>query len=230
MANTTYDHLDQNALIFLVQYIFTKLKNSSLNKDTTYTLSKNSNGEFELKDGSGTVISTVDYDEVSSSANGLMTPALLTKLNGIAAGAQVNKIETIIVNGTTLKITDKGVSFSFPTTADVKKQIEAYGYQTASQVQSTVNTAVANVGHLTRSIVSTLPAIASAKDNVIYMVKGGETSSNVYDEYMFVDGAFEKIGDTAPNLTGYVKSSDLSAYTNEQVTSIVDTAYTAVFG
>ena len=43
------------------------------------------------------------------------TNELLTKLNGIAAGAQVNVIESVKVNGVALKVTEKGVSIEVPT-------------------------------------------------------------------------------------------------------------------
>ena len=41
--------------------------------------------------------------------NSGITPSLVTKLNGIAAGAQVNVIETVKVNGTALSISSKAV-------------------------------------------------------------------------------------------------------------------------
>lgn len=47
---------------------------------------------------------------VSTSASGAMTPALLTKLNGIASGAQVNVIETVKVSGTALAVNSKAVN------------------------------------------------------------------------------------------------------------------------
>lgn len=43
------------------------------------------------------------------------TTALLNKLNGIAAGAQVNKIESITVNGTAVTPTNKVVALTIPT-------------------------------------------------------------------------------------------------------------------
>ena len=43
------------------------------------------------------------------------TAELLEKLNGIAAGAQVNKIEKILVNNVEQTITDKGVNITVPT-------------------------------------------------------------------------------------------------------------------
>jgi hypothetical protein len=47
---------------------------------------------------------------VSTSASGAMTPALLTKLNGIATSAQVNVLETVKVNGTALAVSSKAVN------------------------------------------------------------------------------------------------------------------------
>lgn len=57
---------------------------------------------YVKKDGSK-VLSTNDF-----------TTDLLNKLNGIAAGAQVNKIETIKVNGTAQTITSKAVDLAMP--------------------------------------------------------------------------------------------------------------------
>lgn len=51
-------------------------------RKVTYTKGDGTTGSFNTQD--------TTYSAVSSSANGLMTPALLTKLNGIAAGAEVN--------------------------------------------------------------------------------------------------------------------------------------------
>lgn len=45
------------------------------------------------------------------------TDELLAKLNGIKAGAQVNVIESVKVNGVALKVTEKGVNIEVPTGA-----------------------------------------------------------------------------------------------------------------
>ena len=66
----------------------------------------------------------------STSAAGLMTTTQVTKLNGIAEGAQVNVIETVKVNGTVLTPSSKAVDItaiplSIVTGADDLKAIEA---------------------------------------------------------------------------------------------------------
>lgn len=66
----------------------------------------------------------------STDAAGLMTTTQVTKLNGIATGAQVNVIETVKVNGTALTVTSKAVDItaiplSIITGADDLQAIEA---------------------------------------------------------------------------------------------------------
>ena len=51
----------------------------------------------------------------SSSTSGLMSAIDKTKLDGIAAGAQVNVIESVKVNGATQPISNKEVNISVPT-------------------------------------------------------------------------------------------------------------------
>lgn len=50
------------------------------------------------------------YSPATASTDGLMTSAQFTKLNGIAAGAQVNVLEKVSVNGAALPVNSKGVN------------------------------------------------------------------------------------------------------------------------
>lgn len=95
------------------------------------------------------------------------------------------------------------------------------GYQTASQVQSTVNDAVANIVGVEFDVVSTLPT--NGKTGVFYLVPNGGADSNGYDEYIWLSAKsrFEKIGSTDVDLSGYVRSSDIVAVTNGQIDAIV---------
>ena len=58
------------------------------------------------------------YDVATTSANGLMSAADKTKLNGIAAGAQVNVLESVKVNSKALSVTSKTVNLFLPTSFD----------------------------------------------------------------------------------------------------------------
>lgn len=66
-------------------------------------------------------------------------------------------------------------------------------------------------GGLSREIVDVLPEVGSADVDKIYMVKKEDEtqSGNVYEEYMVINGAWEKIGDTQVDLSGYVTRDEL---------------------
>ena len=79
---------------------------------------------------------------------------------------------------------------------------------TKTETNSAIAAAIATVDHLSREIVGTLPE--NANDNVIYMVRReGGTGQDVYNEYMYINGAWEIIGDTSVDLTGYAKTEDI---------------------
>lgn len=60
-----------------------------------------------------------------------------TKLGGVAAGAQVNVIESVSVNGTPLTPTSKGVNIPVPT--DNASLANGAGYQTSAQVNAAID-------------------------------------------------------------------------------------------
>lgn len=79
---------------------------------------------------------------------------------------------------------------------------------TKTETNNAIAKAIAEVDHLSREIVETLPENANA--NVIYMVRReGGTGQDVYNEYMYINGAWEIIGDTSVDLTGYAKTEDI---------------------
>lgn len=79
---------------------------------------------------------------------------------------------------------------------------------TKKQTDNAIAAAIAAVDHLSREIVGTLPE--NANENVIYMVlREGGAGQDVYNEYMYINGAWEIIGDTSVDLTGYAKKEDI---------------------
>lgn len=68
-----------------------------------------------------------------------------------------------------------------------------------------VDTSIANAGHLTRSIVDSLPTVANANANTIYMIKDTSVSGDQYKEYMLINNELVQVGDTSPNLSNYVQ-------------------------
>lgn len=95
---------------------------------------------------------------------------------------------------------------------------------TKTQVDNAIATAVANADHLKRTIVDALPAVSSVDVNTIYMVLEDSTSGdNKYVEYMVINGAWEKTGDTDVDLSDYMKNEDMSTITNSEIDIIVAT-------
>lgn len=172
---------------------------------------------------SGKVLSTNDY-----------TTAEKNKLAGIAAGAQVNAITTVKVNGTALTPdTNKAVDVTVPTktsqltndsgfqnATQVKATVTGQGYQTQSQVQSLINSAVGNVTSIRYEKVTSLPATGAT--GVIYLVAHSHGTQDIYDEYIWIADTktFEKIGNTDIDLSGYVKATDLTAITTDELNAM----------
>ena len=149
---------------------------------------------------SGKDLSTNDY-----------TSAEKQKLSDIASGAQVNVIESVTVNGTKIEPSSKVVDISVPT--KVSQLTNDNGFQTQSQVQLLINSAVGNIASIRYEKVTNLPATGS--NGVIYLVAHSHGTKDIYDEYIWLSEAntYEKIGNTDIDLSAYVKSSELTAIT-----------------
>lgn len=109
--------------------------------------------------------------------------------------------------------------------ADKATTLMGYGITNAytkGEVDSAISTAVANSGHLKRLIVESLPDVKTADANTIYMVlEDNGSGDNKYVEYMAINGAWEKTGDSTVDLSGYLKKTDMVAITNADIDSIV---------
>ena len=72
-----------------------------------------------------------------------------------------------------------------------------------------------------------LPNIASPDENTIYLVPAGNTSGNLYEEYIYVDDAWEKFGAGAAtvDLSNYVQKTDYATYDNPGIVAINATSY-----
>ena len=157
----------------------------------------------------------VDASYVHTDNN--FTSTLKNKLDGIASGAEVNAINTIKVNGTAQTISSKAVNITVPTNNN--QLTNGAGYQTASQVQTAIDTALAGITGISFEVVQTLPATGDT--GTIYLVPNSGTGTNVYDEYIYINNGWEKIGTTAVDLSNYVQFSDLTAITNAEIDTIV---------
>lgn len=177
-------------------------------------------GKVDVVSGKG--LSTNDYTSVEKQ-----------KLSGIASGAQANVIESVKVNGTKVEPSSKAVDISVPTkvsqltndsgyqtSTQVNSIVTGKGYQTQSQVQSLINSAVGNITSIRYEKVSSLPATGS--NGVIYLVAHSHGTQDIYDEYIWLSETktYEKIGNTDIDLSAYVKKSELTAITTNDLNTM----------
>lgn len=97
------------------------------------------------------------------------------------------------------------------TTEKNLKEIIASGELDKYVTEPKLQEALAKIKTLKKEVVDTLPA--TGQDDVIYLVKDSKgKANNVYLEYLWINGAFELIGSTEVDLSGYAKTSDLIPY------------------
>lgn len=107
--------------------------------------------------------------------------------------------------------------------ADKSTTLAGYGITdayTSEQTDSAIATAVANADHLKREIVESLPEVELADENTIYMVgTGAGTEDSVYEEYMLINGGFEKIGSSEVDLTNYALKTYVDQAKDEAIST-----------
>lgn len=107
--------------------------------------------------------------------------------------------------------------------ADKSTTLAGYGITdayTSEQTDSAIAIAVANADHLKREIVESLPEIELADENTIYMVgTGAGTEDSVYEEYMLINGGFEKIGSSEVDLTNYALKTYVDQAKDEAIST-----------
>lgn len=214
MANdnptVTYELLNKDELMYMVQYIFLKLSTSPLSVNSTYTLSRDDNNQrIVLTDDKGqtSYISYADFGEA-------------------------NVLEGVQIDGTDLTI-DANKKVNIPVAGAAVK-----GVVTTTTISTMIQTALSQFERISfQKVASYQDLPVTGQNGVIYLVPSGGTVPNIYDEYIwYTDSSttpptsgYEKIGTTSIDLSGYVQFTDISLLTNQEVTDIVDDAYDAVF-
>lgn len=84
-------------------------------------------------------------------------------------------------------------------------------FQTLTQITNLINDAIGSAVGLNFEVVQTLPA--TGEGGTIYLVPNGGSAliKNVYDEYIWYNGNWEKIGTTEIDLTNYLQRSDVDS-------------------
>lgn len=153
------------------------------------------------------------------------TSALKTKLDGVGATQVVSsgtKIGTITYGNTSVDFYAPNITIDSAMSSSSENAVQN------KVIKQYVDDAVGAVTGVEFRKVNSLPA--QGENGVIYLLpkSGTPPTGNIYEEWIWIssDSAYEKIGETSIDLSGYVQSSDLVEIT----TSDIDTMFTTVFG
>lgn len=197
----------------------------------TLTLSAGDNVTLTPNASTKTIsISATDttYENATSGKAGLMSGTdkgnldqAVTKLSGIANGAQVNVIETVKKNGTALTVTNKAVDISVPTkTSDISNDsgfitkavndLTNYYKKSETYTQTEIDNKISAIPKFAIQVVQSLPT-SNISATTVYLVSTGSETNNLYTEYIYVNNKWEILGTQKLDLSPYVKSTDLAA-------------------
>lgn len=165
-------------------------------------------------------------DGVAAGANNYVHPSYAAKDSGlykvtVDASGHVSAATAVVkADITALGIPATNTTYSKSTTSadglmskEDKTKLDGFEQASAYASKTYVGQQISAAGHIKKSIVETLPEAKDAKDNIIYMVKKvTPDGTNLYDEYMLISGAMEKIGDT---------KTVIEAITNTEIDTIL---------
>ncbi len=160
----------------------------------------------------------------SGSSNGLMSSADKTKLDGIAEGATKITVDSSLSNESENPVQNKIIKTALDGKAAISHNHDDL-YYTETEVDEKVEQlqgALDSLVGFEAQIVEELPP--AGEDGVMYLVlsEDGGVEQDIYNEYIWVDGKFEKIGNTAVevDLSGYATK----VYVGEQLSGYVTTS------
>lgn len=194
-----------------LQQLVGVIKDKFVQKESGKSLSTNDYTDEEKQK-----LSTLKtYNVATSEEAGLLSSANLNKINSIDEGAEKNVITKIKRNGTLVNVSNKEVDITVPT--KYSELVNDKDLVSATQVK----TLISEARHMKKEIVSTKPS--TGEENVIYLVGPKGSGNNIYEEWLYINGQWEKIGDTDTkvDLSGYVKINDIKAITTEEINQVM---------
>ena len=188
-------YLDNNGLL----YVWKKLKDTFVKK-----------GEIDKVKNS----IPKNVTELLDAENYALKSAIPTKVESLTdAGDYAKKSEIPhSVEGM------EGIDAYAKVTAIPKKVAEledAMDFVKKAELTEEVKGLIGNVKSIEFSVVEELPT--SGEQAIIYLVSNNKGDNDAYDEYIFVNGKFEKIGTTSVDLSGYLKTTDITSITNGEI-------------
>lgn len=146
------------------------------------------------------------------------TQAEKSKLESVKENAEPNVIIGIKVNGNQQTTNDRIVELTIPT--DNSSLGNGAGYTNESKVKELISKELSGVRGFDYEVVQSLPQ--TGEKGKFYLIKVSEDGGNdIYDEYIYVDDKFEKIGSKAMSLDGYLQESEIEEMSQETLAGIL---------
>lgn len=130
----------------------------------------------------------------------------------------INKPTTLLGYGITdavVKVDGKGLSTNDFTTEE-KTKLESAVTKAVNDLENyynktSIDEMLESLTGLSIEVVNALPTTEISTGTIYLVPSENPTTNDVKDEYLYVNGAWEKIGSTSIDLTGYVTDEDLTA-------------------
>lgn len=198
------EYLDKSGTTYLVGKIKEQLA-EKVDKQEGLGLSENSYTDEEKS-------------KLAGLSNYTLPAATSSTLGGVKSGGDisVNSSGAVTVPGLSGKAPIANPTFTgapkapTPDTDDSSTNIA-----TTAFVQAAVAAGVAGITGFEFEVVSALPG--TGETGKIYLVSNGGSTQNAYDEYIWVNNSWEKIGTTAVDLSGYWSKTELTAIQNTEI-------------
>lgn len=165
---------------------------------------------------------------ISGDLSGTSTAPIVSQFGLIGSDAILqsrngNKIRTIKATPTSTTIDGNEIAVvkDIPTTlsqlqndsnfvTSAVDNLTNYYLKKDTYTKDEVNTLIGSLKSVVFKIVDTLPT--TGETSIIYLVPHSHGSQDTYDEYIYINDDWEKIGSTDIDLSGYAKTTDLSSY------------------
>lgn len=227
-------YLDENGLLYYNQKLNAKFDNkvdkdgnkvlSDVNFTSAYESKLNSLKNYTLPIASAETLGGIKVGAgLTISEQGTLSATGGGTADSVAWENVQDKPTTIAGYGITdAKINNKTITLGANTVTVPTNNNEltnGAGYQTASDVESAINEAIGDITSFEFQVVEELPPTGEA--GIVYLVSNDGSGQNIYDEYIWTGTAFEKIGTTDVDLSGYWSKTELVAIQNNEIDTIV---------
>lgn len=140
---------------------------------------------------------------------------IYTKTLQQALDERNNVITTIKVNNSALTPdSNKAVNITVPDVSNFitnsVNNLTNYYLKSETYTKTEVDTLIGAINQFRYEIAATTSAVSSPESNVLYLIGPTGSGSDKYEEYVYANNTWTKIGDTSIDLSGYVTTQALN--------------------